>query len=192
MAQSTKNKHLTAGGLYMFPPTDAHLSQEYPALNIHEFKPLDKKELDFVWYYANRTSPYYNQFQPSADAAFVNSKKTFTKADFTADIEKACERMRLYEPDLRQRLYKLTFDTMNNYEKILNDQKLNLEESGSDIGVADKYVKVTTQILEQVPKMIEALENNGVVKIENGEMSETNIFKESLDLSLKDDNENPY
>jgi hypothetical protein len=122
---------------YLHPPDQSNkrsLTKLYEELSlIQEFAALKTKaELDFVWYYANPTSPFVKMIDDDGDRAHKVYAYVFTGDNydpgtqtefrllrFPEDIRVAIGPMRMYKVDRRVRAKKALERSYDNYIKIL-------------------------------------------------------------------------
>lgn len=135
----------------------------YPELKrIREFENLQTKALIFVWWYANPTSyiaDIDNDYE-RASKALEASKYSPTKAvkdnilqlRFTDDLAAAIDRMARFREDIRVRVKEMMENILKTYESMANKTE---DSEGFDI---DKYVTVTTKIIDKLPELIEKVE----------------------------------
>lgn len=102
-------------------------------------------ELDFVWYYANPTSPFVKKIADDKERAHMVYAHVF-KGDhydegvqaeyrtlrFPEEIRAAIERMRSFRPDKRYRARKALDKTYSNYLRILEANLLGLPGTEED------------------------------------------------------------
>ena len=177
--------------VYIFKPGDAEMQQQYPELKAEKaFKTLTNSQLMFVWYYANKTSPFrdlpdhkkINQAWMSSgfDAGNKNHLKLKHMNKWPDHIEKAMEKMAEYNPDLRFQANIATANIFNNMKLLIatNESELKLKEPNHQ----KQYMDMVIGISKEMPNIIKKLEEGygittGKVKVKNQE-KETRLADE--------------
>jgi len=160
--------------MYMFRPTSRDLRIEYPELaNINEFSELKTKELKFVWFYANRTSPYYtakggdrNKILGCIRNSFGNSYKEddpaeyskYLRGNFPPKIREAIERMERFNPTARARA-KIAIETVfsNLEQSMFMDEEMEAKMK-EDIELRKKYVELSIKIADNMQNVVAQME----------------------------------
>lgn len=166
-----------------------------------EFKELSGRQLVFIWYYANPTSPIIGILENKErvkEALKISqwrppqgTKERVLRLQFDERLGEAVERMGKYEPGPRYIAYMGIKKVFEEYKRILamgedSFKKVTKnkegDETSEEIDYA-KYVKVTTDIANEYPKLIEKLERGfGISVIQRGgedeEMEGGNFIRE--------------
>jgi hypothetical protein len=141
--------------LLFAPKSNRSLRFDYPELaDYSEFKALNKLDLLFVWYYACRSSPYFNDdsrerviIEKCARAAGLvfneeDKKEKFFSGNFSDKIQAAINVMLKFEPSAR---IIARAQAMKNYNDIMKMTSLKLTDTGDHPSFLDKdgNIKVT-------------------------------------------------
>lgn len=183
-----------------YPKTGRDLRIQYPELSsIPEFKKLKgSKEMLFVWYWANATSPLnddsaenlsYKQrinkclelsgWKPSGEIV-----KAMYEDSWPDEVKFACSRMERFETDVRNRARIVIKKILSNFEKLADvseDQFVKVEKinEGSenesevksiDFGARKQYVDYAQKIAEALPGLIKNAEEGFGTDDEGGEL----------------------
>jgi hypothetical protein len=180
--------------LLFAPKSNRSLRFDYPELaDYSEFKALNKLDLLFVWYYACRSSPYFNDdsrervvIDKCARAAGLvfneeDKKEKFLSGNFSDKIQAAINVMLKFEPSAR---IIARAQAMKNYNDIMKMTSLKLTETGDHNSFLDKdgSIKVTDK-KAYMSMVFDANQKTGdmLAKIEQGfgitEKSKTIIDK---------------
>lgn len=190
MVDEIKNTSKGADRFKLFAPIDGRdLRDTYPTIASDPvFENLSKENLDFVWLWANTTSPHaaisdkYKKAKACFDTAFGSDyknstlRKIYESLDFPEEIKTAIDKMRTYNLDVRSRAYKVYIDNFDSILKI--KEKL---EKMVDMAEEVKELKDAISAISEINETIQPL----VMKIE----SETGITekvkrkKEEVDTS---------
>jgi len=150
--------------IQLFPQTDKDLRHEYEELGeIEEFRILSQREMNFVWYFANSSSPYY--VLPEKDRLMkclelMKGELTDEKLEayydmrFPKNVASAIDRMRKFDPKLRIQAKAITIKIFNNIKRIVNinpDSIVDMEEK-------KKYVSMSLDIMKSMPDLVRQLE----------------------------------
>ena len=160
--------------IYMFRPTEKDLRIEYPELaRINEFGELKTKELKFVWYYANRTSPFYTATRGDRTKilscirnSFGNSFKDedsveynkYLKGNFPPKIREAIERMERFNPGARVRAKMSIEMVFDNLEKSMFVDEEMEDKMREDIDLRKKYIELSIKVSESMPTIVAQME----------------------------------
>lgn len=147
---------------------------EYPELaKISEFSALNLGELKFVWYYANRTSPYFtakngdlNKIKNCIGRSFSGAQKRlstteygrYLEGNFPEKIKNAISVMEAYNPSARTRA-KIAIE--NIFDNLVASLDLDDEMRKSvekDIDEKKKYIDLSMKVSESLPTVIAQLE----------------------------------
>ena len=154
----------------MFEPSSKDMKAEYPELGtVKEFVELRDKELKFVWYFANVTSPLcapeFTDDKKIRDALkFSGLEKSLTpmeqtqyiRLEFPERINIAIKRMRTYNLTTRVRAAKMIDMMLDNLEKSIDVQgadiyKWTMEEKKS-------YSSLVKNVTDVLPELVQARE----------------------------------
>lgn len=169
---------------YLFFVTDKDLKIEYPELaRIKEFKSLNSKELKFVWYHSNRTSPFYKVVQSERDKILLCIKEAFKvdvrgelesylnkyiSGNFPSTVKVAMERMERFRPSERLRAKISTEKVFSNMEESLIISSELEEAMKTDIELRKKYVELSIKVAQEMPGIVEQMEQGfGISSIES-------------------------
>lgn len=173
----------------VFEPGSKEMKEEYPELNtIPEFENLSERELRFVWFFSNPTSPYnrketrlndrinFSLTHGFGDDLTMKDRQKYIKLSFPPHIKMAIERMESVELNMRQKA-----------KMILNGIILKLEEiatrfDGRNIDEQRKYVELAIKIGLQLPALVTAAETGFGIKdkiIEKKEEKKTSKAKQN-------------
>lgn len=153
-----KEKHL------LFPITDKDLRVEYEELgSVEEFKELTNKEMSFVWYYANQTSPYAQL--PSKDRVLkcleilkdeLSSEQLeeYYALNFPSHIDLAIEVMARFNPRLRSQAKDINETIFRNVKRIVS---VNPDEL-TDMKEKKEYIAISMDVIKSMPELINQLE----------------------------------
>jgi len=156
-----------------------------------EFTTFSGKQLIFIWYYANPTSPIIDikDNKERAEQALKISqytpersrKERILSLNFDDDMEKAIDAMGSYEPGARYISWMLVKKVFEEYTEMVNDGKeaftiKKFDSEGAEVGeVFDHrgYVGATKDIVLQLPILIDKLEKGfGISVVKKGESDE--------------------
>lgn len=144
----------------------ADYRSRYPELKrIKEFEAITAVELMTIWYYANPTSDLLVIEDPNvriAEALKVakyNPSKAvrgeLLKLNFDDKWATAIERMSQVEPDIRDKARKMIEMILDNYEGLCDKAEYENEEGEVDVS---KFVTATTKIAQELPSLINKME----------------------------------
>lgn len=146
---------------------------EYPELaKVPEFIALSSlNELKFVWYYGNRTSPYFKVKtgeRPKIMACINQAFKTnplsdpdyakYAEGNFPPKIKEAIAVMEMYNPSARLRARIAIENIFNNLEASLEITKEMREEMDRDLDQKKKYLELSIKVSESLPTVVAQLE----------------------------------
>ena len=155
-----------------------------------EFESFGGRELLFIWYYANPTSPIIDMknservqeaFKLSGWKPAPAEKERLLKMSFTDKMEKAIETMGNYEPGARYVAWMMVKKMFDEYQKMVTEGKTyftqdKFDKEGNKTGeVFDHraYVAATKDIQVQLPSLIDKLEKGfGISIIKKDESDE--------------------
>ena len=119
-------------GITVFDPRekgDKTYKDRYPELlRIEEFKPLNSRDLEIVWYYSNKTSPIvqvgmgdYERIEKALEYADPEKKtaklrrKEMLDLEFSSDFLRAIDRMSKVNPEARYSGYEMIDNFMQSF-----------------------------------------------------------------------------
>lgn len=155
----------------LFPPNEQDMRIEYPELaEVEEFKNLSMQDLKFIWFYGNRTSPYFYEEEKDKMRHSVESAYGRESYDENLNVippeylQPAIEKMRHYNPSLRL-IAKLKM------EKLFDNLSGMMDMSVSDMEMENKkqYVEFAIKISQTFPEIIRQLESGFGIRMEEKE-----------------------
>lgn len=161
------------GEIKVFEPSARDMKAEFPELaEIEEFKNLSNRDLKFVWYLSNQTSPLvgldtkckieeaieicYNGKLPDAE------KERYFAGSFSDEILKAINRMAMVDPMIRvQAKYNIEY-IFGKLQKIIviTDDELNELEADEK----KKYAELAIKIANEMPNLVSLMERKFGIK----------------------------
>ena len=158
---------------YLFRPTDQDMRIEYPELaKVPEFNALGSiQELKFVWYYSNRTSPFFTakkgqqtKIKACIKQAFKGRPmetadyKKYLEGNFPPKIKDAMAVMESFNPSARVRARIAIESIFNNLEASLELGEDMMKSMADDIDQKKKYIDLSIKVSESLPIIIAQLE----------------------------------
>ena len=153
--------------IYVFKPTERELKEEYPELaEIEEFIELTDKELRFVWYYSNPTSPIAgkrkkNRLIESINMAFNGKidedlKLKLVKGKIPPYLDMAVERMKLVSASIRTQANIYLNQAFENIQKLIHIDPDILE----NISPKEKkeYLDLMFKVQDELPRLVDKIE----------------------------------
>ena len=149
---------------------------EYPELEKEPaFKGLTTTEMKFVWYYGNRTSPYFTHangeinkvkccikmsFKASAGGEPLPEKdyRRYLESNFPEKIKDAISAMGSYNPSARLRARFAIENAFSNLVTSLDITDKMKEEMDNDIDLRKKYIELSIKVTESLPLVTAQLE----------------------------------
>ena len=182
---------------FIFYPSKKSMKTEYEELDdVVEFKDLSNRELVFVWWYANQTSPYFDIKDLKHKTALCireafGSKlskediDSFVEGNFPERISLAIPVMKRFSPSVRMKAKMMKEKIMSDYMQLLSVNVKDLDEKA-----VKAYVDMTKIISPALKELVADIENSFGVKIKNGKQlsSEDN----EMDIILSSDTKNEY
>ena len=159
--------------VFLFKPTSQDMKIEYPELrDVKEFMELKTAEFKFVWYYGNRTSPYFefatgdrNKIIACMTEAFgrnfdKNSEdnRRYLSGNFPPKIKGAIERMSRYSPSARLRAKMAAEKVFNILEKSLVVDESMQKLIDEDLEVKKKFLDLSVKVTESMPDVVSQIE----------------------------------
>jgi hypothetical protein len=156
--------------IHVFDPRNVRTEEyrsKYPELHkIPEFADLPVRELIFVWWMSNPTSPLVKKLKDTKQRVLAalqesgyNPGKDATErmmnGVFSENVAVAMDRMSKVDASTRNRARTMVENIMKNYEEIINNKESvkSLEKDEQK-----KYVDLTAKITDALPMLIEKLE----------------------------------
>ena len=178
--------------VYIFKPGDDTYKDEYPELKeVDEFKEIPDKQLKVVWYYANRTSPFFNikqdkrRWDRSVSAVYPIEDdaglKMVRSGHTKKEIMKAIKRMKDFRPTIRYEA-KVVLDTMfTKMKSIVQQNNVDLEQ----LTMAERkaYIEMCLKFTNELPAFIESVERGFAVKVEEVKQ-QVNTKKTRADIAM--------
>jgi len=182
--------------ILLFPPHDGiDMFQEYPELaSLEEFVMLSEKDLRFVWYFSNVTSPVYKKYysnksklaEKSMIAAYgrkiENSDPSkwisFIRLSFPAKISIAIDKMQSFRVTARIKAQSAIESSFNNILDIAEDRP------GDDSTISDKkaYTSTVAEISKILPSILKQVEEGfGIRREESGHSRDDSLMDELLE-----------
>lgn len=153
--------------VYVFKPTEKELKGEYPELaKIPEFIDLTDKELRFVWYYSNPTSPIIekskkNRLIESINMAFNGKieddlKLKLVNGKIPDYLNAAIDRMKLVSASTRTQAKIYLNQAFDNIQKLIHIDPEILE--GMDYSQKKHYLELMLKVQDELPKLVDKIE----------------------------------
>ena len=153
--------------LKLFEVSGRRMTDEYPELaETVEFKGLSDRELKFVWYYSNSTSPLVHE-EPKrrlrnslsiAYGTFINRDelKDVKKGKFSVELQVAMDRMSSYDMSYRLKAKLNDQHIFDNLTLITSMSKSDLLELEPDD--RKKYSELCIKVSSEMPDLIQRIE----------------------------------
>lgn len=164
---------------------------EYPELaDISEFDTLQNKELKFVWFFANQTSPFINiknrreRGRLALDAAFGEDKapkelkNEVLTGMFDERIRAAIERMSKFDAGVRTRAKSMAERIFSNFEIIIKVDPDEVEQMEDDEKA--NYVNLAKTVQGALPDLVKQLESGYGIRERNSDDSGNNIMNDLM------------
>jgi hypothetical protein len=163
------------GEALMFEPSGRDMKMDYPELaETDEFKELSQRQLKFVWYVANRTSPLASlsgkkRLKAAASTAWgsYHAKKQeaidYAEGKFPDEIKAAIEKMASFIPSVRLKakfMQEYIFDKM---QSIIIVSDNDMEEMDAD--EKKKYADLALKVSSELGNVVDRLESGYGVKV---------------------------
>lgn len=164
----------------LFLPSSKEMRLEYPELaSIEEFKMLTDKQLKFVWWFANPTSPLVDDTSISKEAnerkrialALIKSKlkddltipdqEAYTQMYIPEQVRIAIHRMQAFTPSIRMHGKIMQEKIFENYNNIINT----VIPSNASADQKKEYVDLAKVISTEIPKLIGEIEDAYGIKM---------------------------
>lgn len=173
------------------PKTRNGLLYDYPDLkNVEEFKKLSVHHLLFVWYFACEASPIYNikedEYRSKEAVKYVQTlnsnyftgldKTKFENLNFENKVLIAIKKMSSYRMGPRIRAKKMIDQALDNYERIvnfdINSTAFMDKEDNVDFDKIAKYTTATTNIMKNLPILVQQAEEGFAITNRTGQPTE--------------------
>lgn len=159
-----------------YPKTARDLRIQYPELRaVPEFKKLTAREMLFVWYWANPTSPVSDELayrkrielclKESGWKPDANTIKLLYEDVWPENTKSACDRMEKFETNMRneaRKVYKKIFANFSKFAEVQESDFKIIDENGIDKGIdfsaRKQYVDYATKIAQEMPVIIKGME----------------------------------
>lgn len=155
----------------LFPLTEQDLRVEYEELNdVEEFNELTSKEMVFVWYYANQTSPYYSIpvkervvkcLEILKDDLSGTQLDEYFNLNFPTHIASAIEVMETFNPKLRTEAKSITEKIFKNIKRIVDVDVVSI----TDMEEKKKYIAISMDVIKSMPELVRQMERGYGVKV---------------------------
>lgn len=154
----------------LFEPTNKDLRIEYPELmDIDEFRDLTPRELNFVWYFANRTSPYSKEKnkkkkvelsikQGYGEGATHKIRVDFVAGKFPEKVRNAIGRMERFNPSVRMKAKQSVEKIFERLRQLVDISREELNEM--DLSEKSSYTNLAIKVSENLPKIVGQLEQS--------------------------------
>lgn len=159
----------------LFEPSGRDMKLDYPDLAaIEEFEKLSTRELKFVWYVGNRTSPLAkmgkrDRLKKAASLAWGgyhaqrDEVTELASGKIPDKILKAIDRMSRFSPSVRLKakfMQEYIFEQMQSII-LLTPQEMN----EMDADERKKYVDLSLKVSSEIPELVERMESGEAVKV---------------------------
>lgn len=172
----------------LFVPTEKPMKLEYPELGtMAEFSNLPERELRFVWFYANPSSPYfkvkdkkerlYLAYGESYGEVREGHKKTILAGIFTPEVSDAIDRMQRFSVSDRGRAKRMVDQVFENFEHIITEVDISVLVSSPELMA--KYTDVALKISDALPDLIKKKEEGFGIK---GKAAKVDPNKKTMNL----------
>lgn len=184
---SEEQKSFTERDLVLFEPSKRDMLLDYPELKDYEaFTNISKRDLIFVWYISNRTSPIIREpkdrrIKLACEFAYPahvlkNNERVmgiYNEAEFPQEILEAIDVMSSFNPSFRMRAKLLN---EHNFEQLQALVYLSEEEKGAmDLDDKKKYSELLIKTSNALPSMIQAMETGYGVKVKKEKKEEWSL-----------------
>ena len=177
----------------------------YPELGeTKEFESFPGKELIFVWYYANATSPLINikddkkrvgeALRFSGYNPDPAERETLLNRNFTERVEAAINKMGSYQPGVRYLGWKMLKNIFDQYNELVNDgvagftKVLKNGDSIETVLDISTWVTLSKQIAVAMPDLIKRIEEGFGVSVSgiSSEEEEGSSMHREWNLNLQE------
>lgn len=141
---------------------------------IEEFRPLSGKELVFVWYFSNKTSPLIISNIPPVDRVELALKRSwlldgmqpktlslYKELVFPEHLQEAMKRMASFNPDIRDRAKLILVSMFDNLSKIGDLDNFKDKDGSYDMTA---YANAAKSVTATMPTLIKQMEDGFGVK----------------------------
>lgn len=180
------------GDVLMFEPSNRDMKIDYPELaEIDEFKDLSSRQLKFVWYVANRTSPLagikgIKRLKVAASTAWGNyhtkkqEAKEYAEGKYPDEIKAAIDVMASFIPSVRLKakfMQEYIFDKM---QSIIMVSETDMNDMDAD--EKKKYTDLALKVSSELNSVVDRLENGYGVKVKKTNQKENEIKRTVSDV----------
>ncbi len=180
---------------FVFLPSKRDMKTDYPELaRVIEFKDLTNKEMVFVWFHSNQTSPYFEMEAKHKTALSIKEAwgdkltrediDAYLDGNFPEKIRLALERMKKYKPSVRMKALMMQEKTMADYQIILAKNISGLEPKAQS-----DYIDMINKINKALPELINSIEEGFGIKIRSGKDF---VTENEMDTILQEDEKSTY
>ncbi len=186
------SKVLTSNDIILFEPSERSMILDYPELkNYPELIKLSHRDLKFVWYVSNRTSPIIKEpklrrIKKACELAYDSKtlkhnkkvKDIYEECKFTSDIVDAIAIMSSFNPDFRMRaklLNEYNFDMLQSLVYIGDEIR-----AAMDIEERKKFADLLIKTSQALHSIVTNMESGYGVKIKK-EKEEEFTLKASVE-----------
>ncbi len=167
MEEEGNEENVEEKEIKLFRPTDKDMKMEYPELDdIKEFTKLSGGEMRFVWYWANRTSPFYGnknkkiKAQSCINASFKNGLhgneyKRYMSGNFPDILRVAMEKMESYSPSIRMQA-KMAIEKIFQNLQTISDMRT---EDLIDLQSRKDYATLAVTVSKNMGDVVRQMEN---------------------------------
>lgn len=164
----------------LYPRKDRDLVSMYPGLKEYEeLNGLKPDELLFSWYYSCKDSPIYEISDDHARMVyslelvkkFYPDSKLRVKSELPVYLQKACDRMLSFDPDLRRESLKTLIKV---YETLVGTIDIGIDTFKTDATKLKQYAETSVMISKEVEGVVSRIENLFVSKVDDEDDIKTN------------------
>jgi hypothetical protein len=141
-----------------------------------EFKSLSTTDMLFVWYFANKTSPFASESSDRVKARFSyeasygdrepDRKEKYINGIFPEKVREAIEKMALFKPEERVRALAMMYTMFNNLEKLVDvdvdENFIVIDDNGKRVGIdwtaRKNYIDSVSKVNEVLPELVRKME----------------------------------
>lgn len=179
------------------PQGKGDLRVDYPELGeVEEFASLNNKDMSFVWYWANKTSPYYHIknkmekvrhcIKKAYGDKYLSEKdrNNYYSMKFPPKVQVAIETMSQYNPSIRDRAKTIVEKIFDNFEEIASISVDEIKAMETD--EKEDYVGLAQKVIDKMPSLVGQIEGGfGVKKRFSGKKDEGG--KRIMDVLYEED-----
>ena len=182
---------ITSDDIVLFEPSDRSMLIDYPELaNYPEFTNISARDLKFVWYVANRTSPLIKKAKTervkrACDLAYDKKaiqnnpriKDIYTKQIIPENIVDAIKVMASFNPDFRMRA-----KLLNEYSFDMLQSLIYTQSPITDIEDKKKQAELLIKVTSALESMVFNMESSFGVKVKREKAKEHEILANVNDI----------